>query len=72
MLEEAARCEVSRAIIVLDVRTLNVSSPFPSGRLQAIANHRLDLGVVGCLFVVFEMPDEESGVFLLSAYRITE
>lgn len=49
---------------------MNVSSPFPSGRLQAIANHRLDLEVIGWLFVVFEMPDEESGAFLLSAHPI--
>lgn len=67
-LVEAPCCEVSRTIIVSGIQTLNVSSLFPSGRLQGIACHRLDPEIIGWLSVVFEMPDEESGAFPLSAY----
>lgn len=69
MLAEAACWQLSRTIIISGIWTLNVSSPFPSGGLQATASHRLDLEIIiGWLFVVFEMPNEESGAFPLSPY----
>lgn len=69
MLAEAACWHVSRTIIISGIWTLNVSSPFPSGRLQATASHRLDLEIIiGWLLVVFETPDEDSGAFPLSPH----